>query len=1027
MPRAANFAAAVREAVAVYAKTLRMGEAALVFGKHGIPIFPVDHRNKRPIPRRDPDPTGKRKDGIPGTGGFYKATCDPIIITQWWTKHPRALIAVPMGPRSGVWCVDVDTAEEHAGGGIDEWDTLLAEHEPFETREHRSATGGPHAYFEWDEKQPLGCSAGDLPKGISIKGVGGYVIVPPSLRRGRAYTVFRDIDPIPAPQWLVDAILVEGEEKAKRDRKSRQARQPFQGTPQTNLDELAEAMRFVSNDNLSWEEWTIWALAIFAASGGSQRGLEIFDEFSARSTKYDAVTTDERWYEISGSPPSATGAGKIFKAARDNGWLPKLPPAPPTYAIAADAAAAARDKMREVVRDFLRAVDNPISWKSVSNMPPPPIAHAACIDVGVGKTRITIEELAIWLKQKQRADPVIYATPRHKLNENIEELFAKQGINARIFRGREAEDPQRDLLQPDKKMCLNLAALELAKKCHAEVGPTCCKHKKERCRFFGQCGYQRQLRDRDDVQVWIVAIDTLFHTQKALGEPIAVIVDEALWQKGIRGVEANDTFDWSVAIDSISSKPPPPKTLGNINTYSKLREVDFLDLRHRLASALRAQANNGGVERKYLDAQHIDGTSCKRALGLEWERYTADVDKLGQSPGMSDTKLAALAANHGLIDDIQHARRVIQIWQAVQEFLNRADIDVSGRLTLTQDNGQRTVEWRGISPISKQFTLPTLMLDATLPPEPMLQVYHPRAQVVADIKVELPKSVHIRQLQGAPTGARKLKNGRNLIEIRRHILARYLEFGRARTLVICQQKLEEWLKQRGLPADITVEHFNNITGIDDYGDVRLMLLIGRTAPGPATTETISAALTGKCPVLTAVNGNNGFRWFDQVQRGIRLRDGSGIATKGDQHPDPDVEAVRWQIHEAELVQALGRGRGLKRTAANPLDADLLFDTAIPVTVDEVLPWRPSSALIETAIDGVMLTAPCDLVELWRYLWPNDKAAYRTIKAGVPTLPGFEPVEYQLAKQKTHKRIGYFDRGLVHDPRAWLEAKLGRLV
>jgi hypothetical protein len=36
------------------------------------------------------------------------------------------------------------------------------------------------------------------------------------------------------------------------------------------------------------------------------------------------------------------------------------------------------------------------------------------------------------------------------------------------------------------------------------------------------------------VQVWIVAIDTLFHTQKALGEPIAAIVDEALWQKGVR-------------------------------------------------------------------------------------------------------------------------------------------------------------------------------------------------------------------------------------------------------------------------------------------------------------------------------------------------------------------------------------------------------------------------------------------------------------------------------------------------------------
>src|SRR5215470_13648473 len=40
------------------------------------------------------------------------------------------------------------------------------------------------------------------------------------------------------------------------------------------------------------------------------------------------------------------------------------------------------------------------------------------------------------------------------------------------------------------------------------------------------------------------------------------------------------------------------------------------------------------------------------------------------------------------------------------------------------------------------------------------------------------------------------------------------------------------------------------------------------------------------------------------------------------------------------------------------------DTAIPVTVDKVERWTPSSLLIETAIEGVMLTAPCDLVKLW---------------------------------------------------------------
>jgi putative DNA primase/helicase len=1012
VPRAAEFSAAVREACAVYAKTLRMREAALVFGKYNIPIFPVDPRNKSPIPRRDPDPTGKHPRGIPGSGGLYKATTDPSIITDWWTKHPRALIAVPMGPRSGVWCVDVDTGEEHEDESVTAWDALRAEHELFETREHRSASGGPHVFFEDDEQQPLGCCAGDLPKGISVKSRGGYIICPPSVRKGRGYAVHRDIDPIKAPQWLVDAILVDDKGKPKRDPKSPRAHQPFTGTPQCDLDQLAAAMAFISNDNLPWEEWSSWGLALFAASGGSQRGFEIFDEFSARSNKYDPVTTDERWDEISGSPPSATGPGKIFKAALANGWQPKLKLAPPTYTIAANPVAEASDKMREVVREFLKAVDQPVV-KYLGNMPLPPIAHAARVDTGVGKTEITIEELSSWLRNGPR-EPAIYATPRHNLNKPIEQKFFEHGINARIYRGRGADDP----LHPGRAMCLNLPAVRLAEKCHTEVASSCCKYKKQYCPYYNECGFQRQLRHRDDVQVWVVAIDTLFHEQHALGkEPPCVIIDESAWQQGLRGVDASEEFKWTVAIDSISNTPPSPTTLLN----------DLSRFRHRLAEALRNHPQNGGVDSKYLRAQHLDGSACKYAIGQEWDQYRDDIKALGLYPGMPDSRLQAAMNNHALINDIQHARRVIQIWEAARELLNDANITVSGRLTIKRDNGQRVVTWRGISSIKTQFTKPTLLLDATLPDVSVLRAYHERAEVVADIRVALPKSVHIRQLLGAPTSARKMDDAKHLTAVRRHILARHLEFNRPITLVICQQKVEEWLKQSGLPDDIVVEHYNNVTGIDAYRDVRLMLLVGRTQPGPTAVEALSAALTGACPKPANTRGN-GFAWYDNVRCGISLRAGGGVATWGDVHPDKAAEAIRWQICEGELVQAFGRARAIRRTAATPLDADLLFDTCLPIEVDEVERWKPPSLLIETAFaEGVMLTSPCDLVKRWKNLWPNHKAAYRTVRAGVPMLPGFEQIEYQLVGPKKNKRIGYFDRERIEDPRAWLETNIGPLV
>lgn len=334
---------AVQAAVAAYAASGRMLDAALVYAEHDLPVFPLDVKTKAPIPPRD----GKTKEnpkGIPGTGGHKKATCDPLTIRRWWRRNPDALIGMPMGERTGIWCLDVDTDEDHADG-VAAWTALAVEHEPIITREHRSATGGPHLIFNWSADKPIRTGRGKLPKdGISVKGEGGYIVVPPSRRKGRTYTVFDDIDPDHAPGWLVDEIL---QERTREYRASSRVEAP------ANINEIAEAMSFVPNDDLSWEEWTSWGLAIFAATGG--QGLDVFDAFSRRSSKYDAVTTDKRWEEITGSPPNRTGKGKIFKEARRHGWKRT---AKPTYAAATFADVEhGRDRIGDVLGAFFDELD----------------------------------------------------------------------------------------------------------------------------------------------------------------------------------------------------------------------------------------------------------------------------------------------------------------------------------------------------------------------------------------------------------------------------------------------------------------------------------------------------------------------------------------------------------------------------------------------------------------------------------------------------------------------------------------------
>jgi len=309
-------------------------------------------------------------------------------------------------------------------------------------------------------------------------------------------------------------------------------------------------------------------------------------------------------------------------------------------------------------------------------------------------------------------------------------------------------------------------------------------------------------------------------------------------------------------------------------------------------------------------------------------------------------------------------------------------------------------------------------------------VLHPEAEIVADIRVPMPKCVKIRQVLKTPTSSYKLIKTehpeKHLEEVRRYILQRYFETGYGKTLVIIQKEVQEYLEGK-LPDNISLEHFNAISGLDKYKDVRLQILIGRTQPGPEGIEAQAATLSGEMP-KRHVPQNTRFKWYRRVIRSIRLRDGTGVAVLGDRHPDSFCESVRYQKTEDELIQALGRGRGVNRADATPLSIDLLFDTVLPITVDEVTYWDAPSLLYTIAFDdGVMLESPVDLVKVWPALWANRKAASRCIKEGVPKIPGFERVIYQLAGAKMNQRIGHFDLSKIPEPRLWLEGKLGRLA
>jgi hypothetical protein len=147
--------------------------------------------------------------------------------------------------------------------------------------------------------------------------------------------------------------------------------------------------------------------------------------------------------------------------------------------------------------------------------------------------------------------------------------------------------------------------------------------------------------------------------------------------------------------------------------------------------------------------------------------------------------------------------------------------------------------------------------------------------------VPAPAAVKYRQVRGAPVSKAKIggplegssATEKNREAIRRHILQRWMETGRGPSLVVCQKEFEAWLTGK-LPPEIALAHYNAVCGLDEFRNVRLQVLVGRTQPGPAGIEAQAGALFGRMPTpATYINPQTDFAWYDPEWRPIRLRSG----------------------------------------------------------------------------------------------------------------------------------------------------------
>ncbi len=193
-----------------------MCQAALDYARRGWAVFPCRERDETVL-IAGAERVFKAK--APYTRqGLKDASVDEAQILAWWRRWPNALIGLPAGAE---WFVlDFDPRADEESGEVWTLERLKNELEAqMGCPLPRSLTAmtqsdGVHVYFRQPEGEPIR-NRGNLPDHVDVRGLGGYVIAPPSvMESGARYRWldrgdWRDEDALVAAPAELIAILRE--------------------------------------------------------------------------------------------------------------------------------------------------------------------------------------------------------------------------------------------------------------------------------------------------------------------------------------------------------------------------------------------------------------------------------------------------------------------------------------------------------------------------------------------------------------------------------------------------------------------------------------------------------------------------------------------------------------------------------------------------------------------------------------------------------------------------------------------------
>lgn len=645
---------------------------------------------------------------------------------------------------------------------------------------------------------------------------------------------------------------------------------------------------------------------------------------------------------------------------------------------------------------------------------PPPI-HAIAGELGLGKTEVALRHIAERVNLSH--ERIHYYVPTHKLTADVRDRFNAMLKNgeARIWKGRSrVEDGTSETDLDGNPMCFD----DVREKAdiYERAGISVSEHFCPTCPHFKTCGWSRQMEDKGP---GLVLMPVNYAFESTAKRANIQIFDETFWPASMR--------DATVSFGALSIPEIVPGRTGGSDIEAS---ADLAAAREKLKTAFK----DAPPSIPQLRDAGITGEVARRVKAIEHQRGDAIMKVFKPSMTVSALERTWNGFQH------RDARRWGRVWSMIEDQIDLERDRLHGfrRYTKVDDDGDPkdllAICW---SQDLHARDIPTLVLDATLD-EVIIRRFLPDLEKVERIRVEAPHA-HVTQITDRVVSKsmmieneKKKERPEELQRKRNRVrdLGRFMEThkGEKVGLFTYQATETDLIERELLPDNILTAHFNNFRGLDLWKDADTIVLAGRPLPSEREVEKIAEGLFYKSETEIGPPAKYG--------KTLRPIEGQNIRIETVAHPDPLVEAVRYQICEAELIQGIGRGRPIRRTEDNPVKIFILTSVVLPIAVDKLTTWDnlvPDRWSMMT-VRGVVFESGTHAAKAYPDLFTSAKAffgglARRANRAPSPYIDspigkrGSVRVRYQIAGAKQKIRALAYDPAITPNIQAWLEERL----